>query len=698
MSRSQALRARPVEAQTRVVTGVVFSKDRPLQLDATLSSWKRHVCDAECVSLTVLYATSSQASEELYKQVFREHPDITFVRERLFQDDLLSILYPSRHVLFLVDDCLFVRSTSIGSAVAALEGAPDAIGVSFRLGTNTRYCYVTNAQQRVPAMHPLQSSQGDSSWLRYRWTECEHDFAYPLEVSSSLYRSTDVLPILKSIQFRNPNQLEDHLSRRAIQFVASHPFLIAAATSSAFCNPCNRVQHAYPNRAGSSTEASSEAFMEAYARGKRVLIADLDGHIPTGCHEEISLPLALMAQPLGHSVSDESEIRLRPASIMEDATDENKPQQQLQSKRRMRTAYIAYLPDADRGGQVNLIRLMESLDRKTHQSLVLLPGPGSLEDRLRTLGIPCFVTQALHPKRSRLRYSIRTWVASLFLARTIRPFRPDVIYVDALQDIRFAKKVSRWAGGKIVWHAQTAMASAEDVALIRLADVVVAVAPHVQELVKRLAPDMRVECVPNAVDVNHFSPGREESLRRQYGVASENLVVLYVGGLYKPKGVHDLVDAFASVRAEIPSALLWVVGAGPEERALREKASRLDDPAAVHFFGVRTDINRFYRASDVFCLPSHSEGLPLSVLEAMSTGTACIGSDVPGIAQLLSDGCGLMAPARNTAQLADTITAALRSQEIRDATGKRARQRVLQDYQIHRYISQFDALLCSLIK
>jgi glycosyltransferase involved in cell wall biosynthesis len=660
------------------VAGVVFSKDRPLQLDATLASWSRHCCDAGHVGLTVLYTTSTPGMESLYRQVQREHADVQFVRETRFRDDLLAFLEPARHVLFVVDDCLFVRGFSIASAIAALAAEPTALGVSLRLGRNAVRSYAMNAAQTVPDLQPVMAGAGPPEWLRYRWPGCEHDFAYPLEVSSSLYRRRDLWPLLTGGRFRNPNQLEDALARRAGDFAASHPLLLTAETSLAFCNPCNRVQDEYVNRAGSAPELSSDALARAYADGHRVRVEAFAGSTPRGCHEEVELPLALSAAPV------------LPAPT---PTPDGGGGRAAARGRPIRTAYISYLPGIDRGGQVNLVRLLEGLDRARHESLVVTPTPGPLHDKMLSLQMRCTVSPVLGPRPPEIWQRIANLLRATWLRRTLRRFRPDLLYVDAARHVRLVRKFGLSGGAPVLWHAQAATLAPKDIAAIRQADHVVAVAPHVQDLVRSLVPGMAVDCVPNAVDVDRFQPGADRSLRLELGVGDDELVVLYVGGLVASKGLADLLVAFATVRSAVPQARLWIVGSGAQEAELRQLADREGLAGHVAFLGVRNDVERLYRAADLFCLPSHSEGLPLCVLEAMASGRACVGSDVPGITHLLDGGCGIMVPVRDTAALADGLVDALRSPTLRESLGRFARRRVLERHRIETFVTGFDALL-----
>ncbi len=275
----------------RDIQGLIFSKDRPLQLDGTLRSFKRHCRDANGVTVRVLYTTSTSRNRALYRQLMREHPEIHFVEEFDFRRDTNFLLTLHEFVLFLVDDCLFVGDFSLTDCAAALRSHPDAIGVSLRLGRNTTYCYSMDKPQGVPALKPASESL-----LAFRWPDADYDFGYPLEVSSSLYRAADVRELLAQTPFRNPNTLEAELANRAGQFCVSHPVLLCPGQSLAFCAPVDLVQQVRGNRAGSQPEMSAYALAEKFAGGVRINVERFDGFIPTGCHQEVELPLTKSAE------------------------------------------------------------------------------------------------------------------------------------------------------------------------------------------------------------------------------------------------------------------------------------------------------------------------------------------------------------------------------------------------------------------
>jgi glycosyltransferase involved in cell wall biosynthesis len=275
------------------IQGLIFSKDRPLQLDGTLQSFKRHCRDAAGVTVRVLYTASTSRIRSFYRQLMREHPEIHFVEEFDFRRDVNFLLGMHEFVLFLVDDCLFVGDFSLAECTAALGRHPDAIGVSLRLGKNTTTCYALHKPQRLAAMHPVSESL-----QAFHWPGMDGDFGYPLEVSSSIYRAADLRELLAEIPFRNPNTLEAELANRAERLREIRPVLLCPGQSLAFCAPVNLVQQVCENRAGSQPELSAGALADKFANGWRIDVARFDGFVPTGCHQEVELPLMRSAEPI----------------------------------------------------------------------------------------------------------------------------------------------------------------------------------------------------------------------------------------------------------------------------------------------------------------------------------------------------------------------------------------------------------------
>jgi hypothetical protein len=273
-------------SESKPLVAVVFSKDRPLQLDAALASLLLRCKDPERMEINVLYTTSSAYQEGLYRQLSLEYPGVVFRRERHFRRDVLALVAGAKFVAFVVDDALFVREFSVRTVIEELGSNDSAIGFSLRLGTNTTYCYPLDAQQKIPEFTTVRPGV-----LAFRWPGASHDFGYPFDLSSSVYRTADIEPLLRRIRFSNPNFMEGRLAAGAAASGPRQPVLLCFERSVAFCIPANIVQTVAKNRAGTRAGESPEALAAAFERGGRIDVASYDDFPNTACHQDVELRL-----------------------------------------------------------------------------------------------------------------------------------------------------------------------------------------------------------------------------------------------------------------------------------------------------------------------------------------------------------------------------------------------------------------------
>jgi len=301
-----------------MIAGLIFSKDRALQLDGMLRSFYRWCDEPDLVRLTVLYATSGDRFRVQYEALEREYEGrVSFLEEIDFRTQVLDVigapattgsrwlpgLWNCRriraskaknsreaksptHILFLVDDTLFVRPFSLRSAAEALETNRGALGFSFRLGANTVNSYAFGRSQAVPSFEILPNGV-----RKYRWAQADGDFAYPLELSSSFYRSETITGLVRGLRFSDPNTLESQMSLNAGRLRRRFPFLLCWEASVAFSAPVNRVQEVFQNRSGGAVELSVGSLANLFEAGQRLDLEALDGFVPTACHQEVSLAL-----------------------------------------------------------------------------------------------------------------------------------------------------------------------------------------------------------------------------------------------------------------------------------------------------------------------------------------------------------------------------------------------------------------------
>lgn len=162
--------------------------------------------------------------------------------------------------------------------------------------------------------------------------------------------------------------------------------------------------------------------------------------------------------------------------------------------------------------------------------------------------------------------------------------------------------------------------------------------------------------LPVAVIPNGISPIERDGLRRpqEFGAGCFNLVV--VGRLEIVKGIRTAVKAMASNEFS-KTVHLHIIGTGPDETALRLLTQELGLAEQVHFLGFRRNVYDFIAHCDALLMPSLHEGLPYTLLEAMSLATPIIASRVGGLAEVLRDEItALLVPPGNAATLARAIS------------------------------------------
>ncbi len=156
-------------------------------------------------------------------------------------------------------------------------------------------------------------------------------------------------------------------------------------------------------------------------------------------------------------------------------------------------------------------------------------------------------------------------------------------------------------------------------------------------------------------------------LRRSLGLTEGSRVVLSVGRLSLEKGHADLIRAFARVRSIAATPLRLVfVGDGPELARLEALARALNVRDATTFAGHQSDVRPYYAVADLFVLPSHSEGSPNVLLEAMDAGVPVVATAAGGIPEIVTAGeSALLVEARDSQALAAAMARLLSDEDLR---------------------------------
>jgi glycosyltransferase involved in cell wall biosynthesis len=158
--------------------------------------------------------------------------------------------------------------------------------------------------------------------------------------------------------------------------------------------------------------------------------------------------------------------------------------------------------------------------------------------------------------------------------------------------------------------------------------------------------------------------------------------VLFVGRLDRSKGVHELLETFASVRSAVPGAHLRIVGEGPEASWLERRSAQLGVRASVELLGrvEHREIPALLAECSLLCLPSHGEPFGMAILEAMAAGRAVIAGDRGGPRHLVQNGGGVRVAPGDARGLAAALISLLGDRPLLEAMGAFNRERVEREF------------------
>jgi glycosyltransferase involved in cell wall biosynthesis len=203
--------------------------------------------------------------------------------------------------------------------------------------------------------------------------------------------------------------------------------------------------------------------------------------------------------------------------------------------------------------------------------------------------------------------------------------------------------------------------------------------------------------IPNGIETAAFArTGDRARLRAEWGVRDDQIVIGSIGRLEPVKGFDVMLEAFARLRqaaAPAGTARLVIAGDGSQREALEAQASRLGISEHVQLLGWRDDVHDLHAAFDLFTLSSRSEGMSISLLEAMSAGLCPVVTDVGGNAEVLGPELqGLLAGREEPALLARAWEQVLSDPRQRAARASAAQARARSQFDVSLMVSRYEAL------
>ena len=325
---------------------------------------------------------------------------------------------------------------------------------------------------------------------------------------------------------------------------------------------------------------------------------------------------------------------------------------------------IAFIPDSLRvalvstqkkwqGGERQFELLACGLLERGHECLALVRKGSELEDKMAKMGVRtnAFSGRGLNPKA--------LWT----IRRTLTRFSPDVLYCNDSHALSAGGIASLWLDIPVRVASRRVDFPVRSKQYSVFADKVICVSRSVRKSCLAANVDSnKLHVVSDGIDPSSLKSVVNTNARRGLGISADRQLIVTIASLTECKGHRYLLEAMSRIVRNHPNAILVCAGEGPLELQLRKRVEDLGLQQNVRFVGFRSDALEIVWDADLMVVPSVSEGLCSSIIDAMFLHCPVVATRTGGIPDLLESPAGelgWMVPPRDPVALAATIEEAL---------------------------------------
>lgn len=349
------------------------------------------------------------------------------------------------------------------------------------------------------------------------------------------------------------------------------------------------------------------------------------------------------------------------------------------------------------GGERVAMQLLCELKRRGHVVLGIALGSRSESEMTRRLDQAGIQVEYLAKHKG---FEPKL-VAMIF--QMLRKFNPDVVHSHN-HVLPYLLPYAARHRGRIV-HTVHSMADYDatganrviNALAFRLGVVPVAIADEVRASIRRVY-GMNAPIVKNGIPVDQYrkAASSRSEWRSANGVREADLLFVAIGALWPVKNHAKLIAAFRQVADRVPSAKCFIAGSGPLREQLTRQIHQINLSAKVKLLGERDDVPDVLSACDVAVLPSHCEGSPLSLMEAMAAGKPVIATAVGGVPEMVSGETARLIARDNVNALADAMIELAGNVELRQRMGAAGAHRAAANFGLDRMTAGYEALYSEL--
>lgn len=360
------------------------------------------------------------------------------------------------------------------------------------------------------------------------------------------------------------------------------------------------------------------------------------------------------------------------------------------------------------GGNKVLLGLFDKINRNLYEPWSLLPSKGPMERELKKLDVPCIIHDLIGCGISGSKFdSIKSLVEFFF---KIRKLKFSLLHAQGPLSYRLASMLPCTGNMKRICHLHFPTNENRSLswAFKRKPDLMISCSQHVADTYQlklfEANIDVPVVVSHNFVDENIFCPGIPSvKLRNELSIDKSVSVVTIIGLVSERKGHPHFIEMAQRLLKSGKEICFLIAGEdilsdGLYRKKMEGLVSQLKISKNVHFLGFRSDILEIIRCSDVVVLPSHAEGMPMTILEVGACAKPVISYRIPGVDEVLFDGInGILVEENNVSDLADAVDKILSSSVLKKNLGVGARKIIEKSFTLTSFTNKIEQIYSELL-
>jgi glycosyltransferase involved in cell wall biosynthesis len=352
------------------------------------------------------------------------------------------------------------------------------------------------------------------------------------------------------------------------------------------------------------------------------------------------------------------------------------------------------------GGESHVLDLVEHLDKKVYEPIVLAFTEGAMIERLKQMGVQTHVIPTTRP------FDFTVWgrVSALLEKEKIELIHihgtranTNLVFPGQWNHLPMIYTVHGWSFHDDLPPFKRKLRIWSEAMMTRRMATTITVSEANKRSGEELIPGFRTEVVHYGINLKRFDPARSlANLRAELGIGQDEFLLGYIARITKQKAPLDMLRGFRLALDQLGSNAklkLLLVGEGEMKAEMLALAKELNLEPHLVIQPFRTDVPEVLAAIDAYCLPSLWEGLPIGLLEAMAMRKPVIASRVDGTANILHDReNGLLIAPQKPQELASAIVALYQDADLRERVARGAHQTILAHYSAERMARQVETV------